>query len=265
MSPAASTPTHQPEPVAVTTANWRVSLLPASPYCVRYVVAENEIGFAFDCQSGEHAIGSDRRLSFKVRANTLAVRARGCDVFSSSRSGGEYLLLAGSDIASNREGSDIVDAGAIPIAHGLRKRLLAGADGLDCEPLVLRLIQRAGGLADAVETRAPDWITPNRLRRIDEMIDEGLAGGILVSDLSAALGLSAGHFSRAFRQTTGRTPREHIIECRLRRARRLIRTSPLPLAQIALECGFSSHSHMSTQFVARLGISPSALRPDRVD
>lgn len=245
---------------SIVTSHWRLELLPASPYSVRYVVAENEIGFAYDWQSGEHAIGTDRRSAFKVRANSLAVRARGCDIYSSSRRGGEYLRLVSEDIDVRRSRSDFMDRGAVGIAHRLRRLLLTHADPLDCEALALALRNRVVGVCEAPQQPEPGWMTPQRLRRIDEMIDARLAEPILVADLAAALGLSTRYFSRAFHEATGRSPREHIIECRLRRARALIETTDHRLADIAADCGFSSHAHMTSQFAMRVGVVPSALR-----
>ncbi|PKR89777.1 AraC family transcriptional regulator [Pleomorphomonas diazotrophica] len=245
---------------AIATPHWRLELLPASPYSVRYVVAENEIGFAYDCQTGEHSIGTDRRSSFKVRANSLAVRAKGWDIYSSSRRGGEYLRLICKDFEARRGCHDFIDERAAGIAHRLRRLLITHADTLDCEALVLALRDRVEGLSEARPEPVPDWITPQRLRRVDDLIDVRLSENLLVTDLAAALGLSTRYFSRAFHKATGRSPREYIIECRLRRARALIETTDHSLADIALECGFSSHAHMTSQFVMRLGVPPSALR-----
>lgn len=245
---------------AVATPHWRLELLPASPYCVRYVVAENEIGFAYDCQTGEHSIGTDRRSSFKVRANSLAVRAKGWDVYSASRRGGEYLRIICKDFEIRRGCHDFVDKAAAGIARRLRSLLITHADMLDCEALVLALRDRVDGLPETGTEPSPDWITPQRLRRIDDLIDVRLSEALLVTDLAAALGLSTRYFARAFHKATGRSPREHIIECRLRRARVLIETTDRSLADIALECGFSSHAHMTSQFRMRVGIPPSALR-----
>ncbi|CAI9417876.1 HTH-type transcriptional activator RhaS [Pleomorphomonas sp. T1.2MG-36] len=245
---------------ALATPHWRLELLPASPYCVRYVVADNEIGFAYDCQTGEHSIGTDRRSSFKVRANSLAVRAKGWDVYSRSRRGGEYLRLVCQDLEIRRGCHDFIDERAAGIAHRLRSLLLTHADPLDCEALVLALRDRVDDLSETRNEPIPGWITPQRLRRIDDLIDLRLSENLLVTDLSAALGLSTRYFARAFHRATGRSPRDYIIECRLRRARELIETTDHSLADIALECGFSSHAHMTSQFVRRVGVTPSALR-----
>ena len=188
---------------ALATPHWRLELLPASPYCVRYVVADNEIGFAYDCQTGEHSIGTDRRSSFKVRANSLAVRAKGWDVYSRSRRGGEYLRLVCKDLEIRRGCHDFIDERAAGIAHRLRSMLLTHADPLDCEALVLALRDRVDDLSETRNEPIPGWITPQRLRRIDDLIDLRLSENLLVTDLSAALGLSTRYFAPRLPQGDG--------------------------------------------------------------
>ena len=65
----------------------------ATPYCARYCPAEPIIGFAFDPQAGIHAFGSDRRTAFRAKPNGFAYVPSGCDVYSKSESGGEYMRV----------------------------------------------------------------------------------------------------------------------------------------------------------------------------
>src|SRR4051794_11030527 len=71
----------------------RVTLLPRQPYEARYVADRDVIGFAFEGQQGVHALGSDRVERFRTRPNSLSYLPQGCDVFSRSDEGGEYLLV----------------------------------------------------------------------------------------------------------------------------------------------------------------------------
>ncbi len=103
-------------------------------------------------------------------------------------------------------------------------------------------------------------MTPQRLRRIDELIEAQLDAKLTVQDLAEALGLSTGFFTRAFKRATGRAPHEHIIDRRIARARRLLRDRRLGIAAVALAAGFASHAHMTATFRSRLGIPPNLLR-----
>ena len=72
---------------------WSAELLPRKPYCAAYRPEVPVVGFAFDGQIGVHAFGSDRRTDFRTRPNSLAFVPAGCDVYSTSNQGGEYLRL----------------------------------------------------------------------------------------------------------------------------------------------------------------------------
>jgi AraC family transcriptional regulator len=103
-------------------------------------------------------------------------------------------------------------------------------------------------------------MTPQRLRRIDELIEARLETRLTVQDLAEAIGLSTGFFTRAFKRATGRAPHDTIIDRRIARARLLLRNRGLGLAAVALASGFASHAHMTATFHSRLGISPRSLR-----
>src|SRR5262245_19604060 len=70
-----------------------VTVLPASPYEVSYVPAHHVIGFTFEGQRGVDAFGGSLRRFFDAEPWRLAFTPAGCDVFSASDRGGEYLML----------------------------------------------------------------------------------------------------------------------------------------------------------------------------
>ena len=104
------------------------------------------------------------------------------------------------------------------------------------------------------------WITPNRLKRIDEYIDCYMEQKIRVGEIAAVLGLSEGFFIRAFKAAVGVNPHSYLIDRRIAKARHMLGTSREALADIAAAVGFSSHAHMSACFRERLGIPPGKLR-----
>ena len=247
--------------------SWLIELLPRNPYEARYTPAAPVIGFAFDIQVGIHAFGTDRRSAYRARPNGLAFVPADCDVFSSSETGGEYLKITiGSGMerpwAWQQRFSDAVDPVAVAAAHSLRRRLLSpeAIDLLEAERLVRGLEARAAAMLSAKPERAASWMTQQRLRRIDELIEAGLGSKLSVQHLADSLDLSAGFFTRAFRRATGRSPYDYIIDRRIARARLLLRDPRLGLSAIALAAGFASHAHMTATFRQRLGITPQTLR-----
>lgn len=259
--------------------SWCAELLPRNPYETAYTPAGPIIGFAFDGQVGVHAFASDRRTAFRAKPNGLAYVPDACDVYSQSRHGGEYLKITfarepdGSPTCARRF-SDAIDHVAIAAAHRLR-RLLMGSDSmgsdsrggdsidaLQCERFAHALKERAIAVSSGTVVPSPvgSCMTPWRLRTIDELIEARLDSKLTVQDLAGALGLSTGFFSRAFKAAIGKAPHDHIVDCRISRARALLRSTQLDLTGIAHASGFSSHAHMTVAFRDRLGVTPSVLR-----
>jgi len=84
---------HAHAAVRFATADCSVALLPAAAYEVHYNPAHHVIGFTFERQQGIGAFASDRRRPYCADPWRLAVTPMGCDVYSSSLTGGEYLAL----------------------------------------------------------------------------------------------------------------------------------------------------------------------------
>src|ERR1700733_6528298 len=109
--------------------SWRAELLPRTAYCAAFTPGLPSIGFAFDGQTGVHAFASDRRSDFRARPNSLAYVPPGCDVYSQSDHGGEYLKVPfapepDAPWLNARRFNDVIDAAAIDAAQRLRRELL---------------------------------------------------------------------------------------------------------------------------------------------
>ncbi|MBO6510521.1 MAG: helix-turn-helix transcriptional regulator [Roseibium sp.] len=243
-------------------ANHRVTLLPSGPYETVYVASGDSIGFAFDAQSGSHAIGSDKAEAFVRIPNSLAAMPRGCDVRSRSRAGGEYLLVTGPLIESLPDGyrTNIRAPFAVAAASHVRRWILSGnqPDVLEAEAM-LRVLAEAVSKPER-QDKAARWMTPARYKRVVDAVEAGYASAITVSALAREIGVSSSFLTRAFRAYCGQSPYDFILSRRLQAARRMLAETDSSLAAIALECGFSSQSHMSSLMRARLGLSPSSLR-----
>ncbi len=79
---------------------------------------------------------------------------------------------------------------------------------------------------------------------------------ITVDVLSAVARLSPSHFTRVFREDTGKSPMEYVQNVRLERAKKLLLAGDKSVTEIALECGFGSTSYLSACFQKQYRISP---------
>jgi AraC family transcriptional regulator len=87
-----------------------------------------------------------------------------------------------------------------------------------------------------------------RLRRVEAFVEANLDRPLDLLALASVAALSPSHFARAFRAATGLPPHRWLMARRVERAREMILRTRLPLAEIALACGFASQSHMNDVF-----------------
>jgi AraC family transcriptional regulator len=98
------------------------------------------------------------------------------------------------------------------------------------------------------------------LRRVIERMNSDLSTDLTLSALATESGYSRAHFLRMFRGATGKLPYQYLSDLRLDEAERRIRAGTTPLIEIAMACGFSSHSHLCKAFRRRFGVTPSEYR-----
>lgn len=93
-------------------------------------------------------------------------------------------------------------------------------------------------------------------------VGQHLGRPIRTPELASLVGLSVSQFSRRFRSSFGFRPREYMIRTRLDHAKALMRQSPAPLCEIALDSGFCDQAHMSRLFHALVGDTPRRWRQE---
>ncbi|WP_338765603.1 AraC family transcriptional regulator [Massilia sp. METH4] len=97
------------------------------------------------------------------------------------------------------------------------------------------------------------------LARAKDYIRTCYANDMTVSDLAAAAGLSRAHLTRAFSAAYHMPPHMYLNAVRIAQAQARIRLG-MPLALVALECGFADQSHLTRRFKGSVGVTPSAWR-----
>jgi transcriptional regulator GlxA family with amidase domain len=128
--------------------------------------------------------------------------------------------------------------------------------------MVAHLAGMYGGLdrSDMRAYAAPKgrMLTPLQQRRVTSRLLDDLAGDTSLSELAALCGLSRSYFIRAFKQTTGMPPYRWLLMQRVKRAKDLLRGTNMPIADIAVACGFADQSHLTRVFSKAFRISPAA-------
>lgn len=124
--------------------------------------------------------------------------------------------------------------------------------------IAAKLYRLAGG-----QVKADTGImAPELFRRLEALIDARLGDDLMLADLASEVDLSAYHFSRMFKRTTGMSPHQFVLDRRIAKARDMLRNSGESLAEIAADCGFASQSHMTDVFRAKLGVTPGRYRKE---
>lgn len=99
-----------------------------------------------------------------------------------------------------------------------------------------------------------------RMRTVFAYIENNYMNPLQVEDLLALAHLSRSHFHAVFATEAECTFKEYLNRIRVRRAEDLLRGTDLPIAQIALGCGFSCLSHFYAVFKQYTKKSPRRAR-----
>lgn len=249
-----------------------VSLLPCAPYSIRHESRSFVLGLAFERQQGVHAVGDARRHDFDAWPGELALTGPDVELFSESRTGGEYLALH-----LKRDWSGLEpqlppglprsvfrgDRQAVRLGERLRRSLLASQPWpplieeqamafLDRGVSLLAAPRREHGRRDDLDRQAHS--------RALQYIDDAIDGPLSLDQMARVAGMPVLRFLRSFSSAVGSTPHAYITERRMQRARSLLCTTDRPIADIAAHCGFAHQSHLGAVLKERLGMSPRQYR-----
>lgn len=99
------------------------------------------------------------------------------------------------------------------------------------------------------------------MRRISTFIETHMADAeVGVGDMADAAAVSRSGLQRKMKQLTGVTPLDFLREARIKNACRLLKSSAMPVSEVAYACGFSDPKYFSRCFKASVGKSPKEYR-----
>lgn len=129
------------------------------------------------------------------------------------------------------------------------------ADQFECEEAVLGVLGHVGPRAVGAGGHSQRVVA-----RAREAVHEDLSRNLSMAALSAECGVSSFHLMRLFRRQTGMTIRGYRRRLRAREACFQIAGGARSLTDVALACGFASHSHMADTIRQELGVQPRRIR-----
>ena len=121
------------------------------------------------------------------------------------------------------------------------------------ELLAIAVVSIALGTPAALGSEHP-------LRSVVAFVREHLAEPMTVEELAERAGLPLRQFERLMRRTFGLPTKQYITQVRVLAATELLRAGTLPLAEVAVRCGWYDQSAFSKQFTKVVGVTPGEFR-----
>jgi len=171
---------------------------------------------------------------------------------------GDVELRAGHKLADARLGALVAAVNAERVAGFPSGRLF-----LDSIELALAVV-----VINDYALRRPSpriyrgGLTPARLRKVVELVHAKMDGDLSLEELADAAGLSITHFSQMFRESTGQSPHQFVLQRRIERAKEMLRAAESCILDVAVACGFKSQEHFARVFRKVCRASPTEYRQE---
>lgn len=105
---------------------------------------------------------------------------------------------------------------------------------------------------------SPNEQSSDQLTRVEKYIEEHIQDPTLSNvELAKCLGISEVYLRKQFQTHYRVTPKQYILDIRIRKAKQLLVDTPFTVTAIAEECGFSSVYHFCRSFRQRTGKTPT--------
>jgi len=128
------------------------------------------------------------------------------------------------------------------------------------QTLAVHLARTHSSRSRPVRTGKIDTISGPKMRRLIEYIEQNLDSNLSLETMAAEVIVSPRYLPRAFKMAVGQSPHRYVLARRIERAKELLRSTDMPVVDVALAAGFSSQSHLSNWFLREVGVSPAAYR-----
>jgi len=151
------------------------------------------------------------------------------------------------------------------IAMALRAGIQSG-DALDrmygealSTALAVHLLREYGAPVLGPKRQYGGGLPPEKLVRAVEYIQDQLDTELTVSGIAKAVYMSPYHFTRLFKESTGQSPYQYVVDARVRKAKELLTTGKFTISEAARQVGFVDQSHLTRHFKRVFGLPPKRL------
>lgn len=119
---------------------------------------------------------------------------------------------------------------------------------------------RTGADKQRVSIRSMAGIKSPKLLAAVAMMEEEVEDILTIEDVAEAVDLSVRQLERLFTKYLKTSPRKYLTELRINRAKTLLIQTDMPLADIAVACGFANAASLGRAYKRQMGIFPTQQR-----
>jgi AraC family transcriptional regulator len=130
--------------------------------------------------------------------------------------------------------------------------------GVASEGIVLEMIAAFGRNGIERAAKPPAWLS-----KAHDFVRENAHAPLSMKQIARAAGRHEIHLAREFRRHFGVSIGAYLRQLKTGRAADLLLHTKADITEIALRCGFASHSHLCRVFKAHFGVTPSQYRARR--
>jgi AraC family transcriptional regulator len=125
--------------------------------------------------------------------------------------------------------------------------------------LIIHLLRNYTVLAHKVE-ESTKGLSEAQIATVNDYIQAYYYNDITLKELANLVNLSEYHFSRLYKQSTGVTPYQYILQWRFKKAQELLSFTTLTVQQVAFQVGYKDASSFSKAFSKYFGLTPGLYR-----
>jgi AraC family transcriptional regulator len=125
--------------------------------------------------------------------------------------------------------------------------------------LAAHTLRRYAGVVVKIE-KGGSPLVGLRLDRVKGYIEANLSQLLSLEQIAASAALSSSHFSRVFKGATGLTPHRYVTQRRIYFAKTLLKSTALPISEVARRVGIPNQSHFTFHFRNLVGCTPRQFR-----
>ena len=123
--------------------------------------------------------------------------------------------------------------------------------------LVIHLLRHYSVLQPAIADRYS--LSPRRVEIAIDYIHAHLDGDLSMVQIAGSVNTSPTYFANLFKRATGSSLHQYVIKQRVNRAKLLLETTDLPIANIAAQVGFANSSHLTYHCKRQTGMTPGQI------